>query len=226
MRSGIRARAVAPAPRAHAHARRHSTRRTKPPAARVRSALAPRAEYQSGPIPARSRVRDVVLYQSACSGSRVWDARASRTCTVSLPFCHLHLSGPKPRVFARGYPHQPQTLGQRIRQRRMDRGLTQRTLAVQLGCWSETVAAWERAQREPPARRWPAIERILGPGLVPERDGLPGRVRAARLRLGLTQEELAARAGLDPRTVRNVETGRHRASRRTLGRLAEVLGPV
>jgi DNA-binding XRE family transcriptional regulator len=56
--------------------------------------------------------------------------------------------------------------------------------------------------------------------------GLPGRVRAARLRLGLTQEQVAAGTGLDSRTVRNVETGRHRPSRRTLGRLAEVLGPV
>jgi transcriptional regulator with XRE-family HTH domain len=108
----------------------------------------------------------------------------------------------------------------------MDRGLTQRTLAVQLGCWSETVAAWERGPSEPLAKRWPAIERVLGPGLVPEQDGLPGRVRAVRLRLGLTQEQVAARAGLDPRTVRNVETGRHRPSRRTLGRLVEVLGAV
>ena len=95
-----------------------------------------------------------------------------------------------------------------------------------LGCWAETVAAWERAQSEPLARRWPAIERVLGPGFVPERDGPPGRVRAARLRLGLTLEHVAARAVLDPRTIRNVETGRHRPSRRTLGRLAEVLGPV
>ena len=106
----------------------------------------------------------------------------------------------------------------------MDLGLTQRTLGVQLGCWSETVAAWERGQREPLARRWPAIERILGPGLVPGRDGLPGRVRAARLRLGLTQEQVAARTGLDPRTVRNVETGRHRLRRRTQERLIGLLG--
>jgi transcriptional regulator with XRE-family HTH domain len=106
----------------------------------------------------------------------------------------------------------------------MDLGLTQRTLAERLGCWSETVAAWERGDSEPLARRWPAIEAALGPGLVPERDGLPGRVRAARLRLGLTQEQLATRAGLDPRTVRNVETGRYRPSHRTAERLQAALG--
>jgi transcriptional regulator with XRE-family HTH domain len=108
----------------------------------------------------------------------------------------------------------------------MDLGLTQRTLAARLGSWAETVAAWERDEREPLARRWPAIESVLGLGLVPERDGLAGRVRAARLRLGLTQEQVAARTGLDPRTVRNVETGRHRPSRRTKERLAGPFGRI
>ena len=106
----------------------------------------------------------------------------------------------------------------------MDRGLTQRTLASQVDCWYQSVARWERDLSEPLAARWPALERLLGTGLVPERDGLPGRVRAARLRLGLTQEQVAARTGLDPRTVRNVETGRHRPSRRTSQRLAGTLG--
>jgi transcriptional regulator with XRE-family HTH domain len=108
----------------------------------------------------------------------------------------------------------------------MDLGLTQQTLAKKLGCWYQSVARWERDLSEPLAARWPAIEGILGVGLVPERDGLPGRIRAARLRLGLTQEQVAARAGLDPRTVRNVETGRHRPSRRTAERLAGVLGSL
>jgi transcriptional regulator with XRE-family HTH domain len=108
----------------------------------------------------------------------------------------------------------------------MDLGLTQHTLALKLGVGYPAVAAWESGAGEPLAARWPAIEGALGLGLVPERNGLPGRVRAARLRLGLTQEQVAARTGLDPRTVRNVETGRHGPSRRTLGRLAGLLGRV
>ncbi len=107
----------------------------------------------------------------------------------------------------------------------MDLWLTQRTRAQKLGCWSDTVAAWERDESEPLARRSPVIEAALGSGLVPERDGLPGRVRAARLRLGLTQEQLAGRATLDSRTARNVETGRHRPSHRTAERLRGALGP-
>lgn len=78
----------------------------------------------------------------------------------------------------------------------MDFGLTQQTLADRLVCWNQTVASWERDESVPLARRWPAIEAVLGAGLVPERDGLPDRVRTARLRLGLTQLELARRASM------------------------------
>jgi transcriptional regulator with XRE-family HTH domain len=108
----------------------------------------------------------------------------------------------------------------------MDLGLTQRTLAERLGCCLETVAAWEQDESVPLARRWPAVERLLGTGLVPERDGLPGRVRAARLRLGFTQAQAAARAGVDPRTIRNVETGRYRPRHGTFRRLTWLLGQL
>jgi transcriptional regulator with XRE-family HTH domain len=106
----------------------------------------------------------------------------------------------------------------------MDHGLTQRTLAERLGCSYQSVARWERDLSEALAVRSPAIEKVLGPGLVPEQGGVPGRVRAARLWLGLTQEEPARQAGVDPRTARHVETGRHRPSRCTWERLRETLG--
>jgi len=126
-------------------------------------------------------------------------------------------------VFPRGYPHSPRTLGERIRQRRTDLGLTQHTLANQLGCWYQSVAAWERGFSEPAPTRWPAIESALGAGLVPQREGLAGRVRAARLRLGWTQEELARRAGVNARTVRNTERGSFHPNKGTLERLQDVL---
>ena len=107
----------------------------------------------------------------------------------------------------------------------MDLGLTQHTLALKLGVVYPTVAAWESGASQPLAARWPAIEAILGPGLVPEQVGLPGMVRTARLRLGLTQEALTLKAGVDLRTVRNVERGAHWQRRQTLRRLRAPLGP-
>ncbi|OGU10463.1 MAG: hypothetical protein A2W29_04535 [Gemmatimonadetes bacterium RBG_16_66_8] len=104
----------------------------------------------------------------------------------------------------------------------MNGGLTQRTLAERLGCWPQSVAAWEWDESEPLAGRWPAIEAVLGPGLVLTGEGIPGRLRASRLSLGLTQQEVAERAGVDVRTVRNAERGVWRPSRLTLAKLGRV----
>jgi transcriptional regulator with XRE-family HTH domain len=105
----------------------------------------------------------------------------------------------------------------------MDRGLTQRTLAKKLGCLQETVLQWEQDICMPLARRWPRIEAVLGAGLVPDPPGLAGRIRAARLRPGLTQAELAEMAGVDVRTIRNVERGIRIPNRATSVKLRAVL---
>ena len=85
---------------------------------------------------------------------------------------------------------------------------------------------WERGQAKPLARHYGAIVRLLGYDPRPVGDDLPGRVNAIRRRLGFTQAELAARAGLDVQTVQTVEAGRHRPSRKTVGRLEDVLGSL
>lgn len=136
----------------------------------------------------------------------------------------MKLRGPKPREFPRGYPHSPLTAGQILRQRRMDLGLTLEGLARRIGCCYMTISCWERGKAQPLARHWPRLEATLGPGLLPCRGDLPGRVRANRLRLGLRQEDLAARAGVHVRTVRNCETGAVWPSRDTLSRLSAALG--
>jgi DNA-binding transcriptional regulator YiaG len=150
-------------------------------------------------------------------------ATQSHRCVANLP---LRLCGSRPRVVPRGYPHEPRTLGEQIHQRRMDLGLTQRTLAERLGCCYQSVARWERDKGKPGPKRWPALEAVLGPGLVPVEVGTAGGIRTARLRLGLTQAELARRAGVDVRTVRNWERGVRRPRRETRRRVwSAVEGP-
>jgi len=108
----------------------------------------------------------------------------------------------------------------------MDLGLTQRTLAKILGCLQETVLQWEQDVCIPLARRWPRIEAVLGTGLVPDPPGLAGQIRAARLRLGLTQAELATKADVDARTIRNAERGLRVPNRATAAKLQTVLDGV
>lgn len=105
----------------------------------------------------------------------------------------------------------------------MDLGLTQEALAERLGRTARAVAGWESGLTEPLASSWGVIAEVLGADLLPDGADIGARVRSARWCLGLTQVELAARVGLDPRTIRNIEQGRHRPSQASLLRLWSVL---
>jgi DNA-binding XRE family transcriptional regulator len=106
-------------------------------------------------------------------------------------------------------------LGDHIRRRRLDLGLWHRTLAKQLRVRAETVANWELGKAKPLVRHTAGLIRFLGYDPVGAEDSLPGRIRAARRRLGLTQAEVAARLGLDEGTLLDLERGRRKMSRKT-----------
>jgi transcriptional regulator with XRE-family HTH domain len=58
---------------------------------------------------------------------------------------------------------------------------------------------------------------------TPPSDVFPQRLRAARDKRGLNQEELAARAGLQPSAISHFETGKRKPSFDNLRRLADAL---
>ncbi len=115
-------------------------------------------------------------------------------------------------------------MGDHVRRRRIDLGLTQRTLARQLGVREETVHLWETARAKPLPRHYGRIIRLLG--YDPEEAGasLDDRIRATRRQLGLTQAELAAIIGSDEGTVVDLEANRRRPSRKIAGAVEVFLG--
>lgn len=130
----------------------------------------------------------------------------------------------RPPTIPRGYPHEPKTIGEHIRRRRLDFGLTQRILARRLGVRSETVRLWELGRARPLPGHYRRIVGFLAgdPERPPRTFG--DRVRAARRRLGFTQVQLAAELGLAEGTVADLEAGRRRASRRVAAVAAALLG--
>jgi len=82
---------------------------------------------------------------------------------------------------------------------------------------------WERSQVKPLARHYGAVVRFLGYDPRPVGDDLPGRLNAIRRRLGLTQAELAARAGFDEGSLCRWESGRRRPSRWMAARVEAIL---
>lgn len=100
----------------------------------------------------------------------------------------------------------------------MDLALTKLAAARRLRVCVETYYAWEAGARvaDPNYRK---IVQFLGYDPSSSEESLGGRLRAERLRRGASTVEVAVAIGVDPETVRSVERGRHRPSRRTLDTL-------
>jgi predicted transcriptional regulator len=59
-----------------------------------------------------------------------------------LPFCEIRLIGPKP--VSQAYPNQLKKIGDHIRKRRLDLGLTQKQVAEMIGVTESSIYHWEK----------------------------------------------------------------------------------
>jgi transcriptional regulator with XRE-family HTH domain len=103
----------------------------------------------------------------------------------------------------------------------MDLGLRQEDTARALGVKTGTLRFWELGLNRVSVKHLPAIIRFLGYDPTPEVTSLPERIRAARRRLGISQKELARRFRMDPKTIRQWETGQVRRRTRRVQALFE-----
>jgi len=94
----------------------------------------------------------------------------------------------------------------------MDQGLLQRQVAALLGVHPLTITNWERNATTPPVASFPAIIEFLGYDPSP-RGTLQEQLLAKRRMLGLSQDDMAARLGVDPSTLQAWEAGQHQPSR-------------
>lgn len=104
------------------------------------------------------------------------------------------------------YPKHPTTLGQHIRQRRMDLKLLQSDLAQILGVSTYCITYWETSRSIPQINYFPKIHRFLGycPIKFKERK-FSGRLKAYRWKNGLSYKRLGDKLGINGSTVRSWE---------------------
>jgi transcriptional regulator with XRE-family HTH domain len=114
-------------------------------------------------------------------------------------------------------------LGDHLRRRRLDLGLTQRILAERWCVRSETIAAWELGRTKPGIRAIARIIALLEGDPVDHPTTLAGRLLAIRRRLGLMQAELAARLGQDEKQICRWEAGRRMPHPAIAGRVDRAL---
>jgi transcriptional regulator with XRE-family HTH domain len=120
-----------------------------------------------------------------------------------LQFVPITLKALKPKET----DFEPQNLGEHIRKRRLELGLTQVKTAKTLEVAAQTLLHWEKGQTEPPIEAVSAILRFLGYDPFPEPRSLPERLLAKRRVMGWSIKEAARQLGVDEGTWRDWERG-------------------
>jgi transcriptional regulator with XRE-family HTH domain len=101
-----------------------------------------------------------------------------------------------------------ESLGKQLQRRRRELGLQQVEVAAILGCHPKSILLWERDERVPADRMYPALIKHLGYEPWPEPQTLGERLRAERLRRGLSRKHAAEVIGVDEGTLWWWESGR------------------
>jgi transcriptional regulator with XRE-family HTH domain len=96
-------------------------------------------------------------------------------------------------------------------------------VAVQIGVTEESIYNWETNRNEPEVRLIPHMINFLGYAPYDPNRSFGERLRAIRSALGLSQEQLARRAGLDESTVSKWEREEQKPTRRKLDSLRKFL---
>ncbi len=116
-----------------------------------------------------------------------------------LPICRLALQATKPKPL--GYPSKPKTLGEHLKKRRMDLGLSQRDVAERVGADTTSVWNWENNWVAPDGQLVPAILTFLGYDPRPAAGSLGERLVRFREGRGWSQKRLATELGVNPTTL-------------------------
>jgi transcriptional regulator with XRE-family HTH domain len=120
-----------------------------------------------------------------------------------LPLVAIRLVASRPKP----YPEHPRTLGEHIKKRRLELGLTQAQAAKVLMINPSTVLNWETGQTTPAIPSMPAILAFLEYYPFPKPTTVGERLLQKRRECGWLIREGAEVLGIDPGTWRDWEVG-------------------
>ena len=122
-----------------------------------------------------------------------------------------------PRKPSKGYVEAPKTLGEMLRNKRLERCLFQKEVALLLDVSEDTITYWENGRTSPLIKYYPKIIEFLG--YVPieiNSTTLSGRITLYRYMNGVSYKELGILLGVDGTTVRSWELKQFIPSKSTL----------
>jgi transcriptional regulator with XRE-family HTH domain len=114
------------------------------------------------------------------------------------------------RIPVKGYIDLPTTLGDRIRNRRIELQLTIQQLARLLKVTEEAIVYWEYNRGKPKVYNYPKLIEVLG--FLPfdiDTSTLGGKIIAYRYTKGLSRKKLSQLLGVDESTLKNWENNKY-----------------
>ena len=124
-----------------------------------------------------------------------------------MPFSKVLLIVRKP--LGNKYIKHPRTLGEKIRNRRIELELLQKDLAAIMGISMDSITNWENNYVDPDIKFYPKIISFLG--YYPFKHGrtIPALIVKYRFQNGLSQKQFGKMIGVDGSTVGSWEKGEH-----------------
>ena len=107
------------------------------------------------------------------------------------------------------YPRELQTLGDHIRNKRLDLALEQKDVSKILHVTESTICNWEMNRNEPAVQHYPRIMDFLGYCPYQQSRSWGERLRLHRIHRGLSYEKLAKILDVDPGSIQRWETNRN-----------------
>jgi len=107
-------------------------------------------------------------------------------------------------------------LGDHLRAKRIESGLTQKQLCTQLGCGHLSLGQWELNQHQPSIRHIPKIVEFLGFDPFPEPTDPVAKLRKIRMLNGWNYKKTATMVGVDPCSLTAWERGEHHPTKDSL----------
>jgi len=139
-----------------------------------------------------------------------------------LPFCRVHCRGRRPPNPA--HPKGFRTLGDHLRKRRLDLGLTQTEAGRRSGAAESTLYTWELGNAAPALLFYPAILALLGYDPLPVPASVREQLRLYRQWNGFSLKTLARQMGIDAGRLARRERGRRQPTGRFLTVVERVVG--
>jgi transcriptional regulator with XRE-family HTH domain len=140
-------------------------------------------------------------------------------CIGKLPPVTLRGNKPKNPV----YPKELETIGDHIREKRLDLGLRQADVALRLGVDLFTLINWEKNKTEPVVRHWPAIVSFLRYCPYQQVETFGDKLRLYRIHQGLSHKAIAEVLGVDPGSISLWATGERKPTTDMQRRIVNVI---